>query len=154
MGRIPCAFIIGCILLFMYVQWNQYQESFQTHPVKGIFLNEAKEVLFTVNLEVARTAQEIQQGLMHRTYLAPHTGMLFLFEEDAPRSFWMQNTLLPLDMIFVTSTGRISNIIPSVPPKTEEQRLSTEPVQYVVELPGGTAAQYGIVAGHQFQWNY
>lgn len=142
--------VLGVLAFVAYNPTEGFQSALQA-TVKGRFFNRNQELL-EVDLEVARTPTQIQQGLMHRSYLAPRTGMLFWFKEAAPRSFWMRNTLVPLDMVFVTSTGRISNILPSVPPRTEEARRSIEPVQYVVELPGGTAAAYGLRAGDHFQF--
>ncbi len=139
--------------MFVILLQSLQKEGFQSQPIKGTFLRN-NEVQLAVDLEVAKTPQQIEQGLMNRTHLAPNSGMLFLFDSDAPRSFWMRNTLIPLDMIFVTSDNRITNIIPSAEPKTDTLRKSTEPVQYVVELPGGTAEKHGIQAGDTFQWNY
>lgn len=143
---------VGVLVSLIFLQSLQ-REQFQSQPINGTFIHEEK-VILAVDLELARTPQQIEQGLMHRTYLAPNSGMLFWFNEDAPRSFWMRNTLIPLDMVFVTSAGRITNINPSAEPKTDTLRKSTEPVQYVVELPGGTAEKYGIQAGDTFQWTY
>lgn len=138
--------MLGVLAFLAYNQNKGFQSA-----VKGRFFNGDQKVL-EVDLEVARTPTQIKRGLMYRTSLAPRTGMLFWFKKAAPRSFWMRNTLVPLDMVFVTSTGRISNILPSVPPRTEDARRSTEPVQYVVELPGGTAAAYGLRAGDHFRF--
>ncbi len=104
-----------------------------------------------VNLEVVQTAPEIQRGLMGRTSLPPNTGMLFQFPDEKLRSFWMQNTLIPLDMFFINSAGRIVNIVHSAPPLTETLQHSIEPAQYVVELAGGSAQALGIQAGDRFQ---
>jgi uncharacterized membrane protein (UPF0127 family) len=145
--------VVGLLVLLTFLHFLQRTESFQsTSLLKGTFLHE-NNVILTVDLELANTPIQIEQGLMHRTYLAPNQGMLFWFETEAMRRFWMRNTLIPLDMIFVTSAGRITNIIPSATPKTEELRFSSEPVQYVVELPGGTAEKYRIQAGDTFKWN-
>jgi uncharacterized membrane protein (UPF0127 family) len=144
---------VGILVFVILLQSLQQKEAFQSQRVKTNFMRD-NEIILTVDLELARTPKQIEKGLMNRGYLAPNHGMLFLFDSDAPRSFWMHNTLIPLDMIFVTSAGRITNIIHSAGPKTEELRSSSEPVQYVVELPGGTAKKHGIQAGDIFQWNY
>ncbi len=141
------------ILVFVILLPSLQKEGFQSQLIKSNFMRD-NEIILTVDLELARTPKQIEQGLMNRSYLAPNHGMLFLFNSDAPRSFWMHNTLIPLDMIFVTSAGRITNIIHSAEPKTDTLRKSTEPVQYVVELPGGTAKKHKIQAGDTFQWNY
>lgn len=144
------ASILIMLGIWAVLEYVQVVEGFQPTTVKGRFLNAAGQELLVADLEVARTPTQIEQGLMHRAHLAPRTGMLFWFEDAAPRSFWMRNTLVPLDMVFVTSAGRISNTLPSVSPRTEDARRSTEAVQYVVELPGGTAAAHGIQAGDRF----
>jgi uncharacterized membrane protein (UPF0127 family) len=152
-------------IAFIFVLWFRLRfrlrfrvqpaEGFRTYtnnPIKGTFQRNG-QVLLQVDLELARTPKEIEQGLMHRTHLAPNSGMLFWFEDEVERSFWMRNTLISLDMIFVNSAGRITNIEASVPPQNDTLRRSKEPVQYVVEVPGGTAAIYGIQAGDRFAWN-
>ncbi len=148
-GSMGLFFLIGFIVLW---QAHSEKELFVSQSLKGT-VYAGDKVIYTADLEVARTPQEIERGLMHRTAMQPQQGMLFWFQDEQPRSFWMRNTLIPLDMVFITSTGRITNIIHSASPKTETLRSSTEPVQYVVELPGGTAATYGIVSGHRFAWN-
>lgn len=100
---------------------------------------------FTV--EIADTPAERERGLMYRQTLAEDAGMLFLFEDEVRRSFWMKNTYLPLDMIFIQASGRIAAIVENTTP------LSLEPVspkvnaKAVLELNGGTAARRGIAVG-------
>ncbi len=63
-----------------------------------------------INVEFARTPEELQKGLMNRPSLPKNFGMLFIFPDETNRSFWMKNTLIPLDVIFVSSTGRVNEI--------------------------------------------
>lgn len=100
---------------------------------------------FTV--ELALTPAEQARGLMYRTELAPDAGMLFIFPDPKRASFWMQNTLIPLDMLFVRQNGRIANIIANAEPETTTSRRSTGRVKAVLEIPGGRAAELGIKAG-------
>lgn len=148
---------VGVLVSMSFLQSLQNSDGFelQSHSqsIKGVFLRNNEAVL-AVDLELATTPKQIEQGLMHRTSLAPNTGMLFVFPDEQERAFWMRNTLTSLDMIFVTSTGRITNIHSSVPPHSEELRRSIAPTQYVVELPSGTAKKQGIQAGDIFQWRY
>lgn len=106
---------------------------------------------FTV--EVATTPETWSRGLMERPALAPNAGMLFLFPEAAPRAFWMLNTLIALDIVFIDSSKRIINLRENVPPCHPPQRCptyeSTAPAQYVLEIPGGRARALGIQAGDQ-----
>ena len=106
---------------------------------------------FTV--EVARTAQEQQIGLMNRQQLAPDRGMIFPFEQERIASFWMRNTLIPLDMIFIRADGSITNIEANTVPLSEDPVLSYEPVTAVLEIPGGRSAELGIKPGDTVKWS-
>lgn len=100
---------------------------------------------FTV--EIAATGEERNRGLMFRTELAPDAGMLFDFGEERPVSFWMQNTLIPLDMIFIGADGEIKNIHVNARPRDTTSIPSGFPVQFVLEIPGGRSVELGIAAG-------
>tara|TARA_R110000751_G_scaffold12683_16_gene43438 strand:- start:56 stop:538 length:483 start_codon:yes stop_codon:yes gene_type:complete len=100
---------------------------------------------FTV--EIADTALERAQGLMHREDMAAGHGMLFLFDTPRPVSFWMKNTPLPLDMIFIDETGEVLNVIANAEPFTEDPRPSEGDTRAVLEINGGLAERYGIGAG-------
>jgi uncharacterized membrane protein (UPF0127 family) len=107
-----------------------------------------------LTLETATTPQEQERGLMSRTSLPVHTGMLFVFDRDDPVSFWMKDTLVPLDMIFVASNLRVRQIFARVPPvpsgtPDEKIRVETASARYVIELPSGEAARDGIARGAQ-----
>ena len=105
---------------------------------------------FTV--EVARTPAEQAQGLMNRESLAPDRGMIFPFDQVREASFWMKNTLIPLDMIFVRADGTIARIEANTVPLSLEPVSSLEPVAAVLELAGGRAAELGIAAGDRVSW--
>ena len=105
--------------------------------------------VFTV--EVARTAEQQERGLMHRTSLGGDRGMLFPFDPPRPASFWMRNTLIPLDLIFIRPDGSIARIATGIP-HSEEQIAVEEPVTAVLEIPGGRAAQLGITAADRVSW--
>ena len=105
---------------------------------------------FTV--EVARTGAEQAQGLMFRETLAPDAGMLFPFGAPRPASFWMKNTLIPLDMIFVRADGTIARIAANTVPHSLEPVGVAEPVAAVLEIPGGRAAELGIAEGDRVSW--
>ncbi|MFB6099787.1 MAG: DUF192 domain-containing protein [Candidatus Nanohalobium sp.] len=109
----------------------------------GIILGAPTTVSFpessaTLHVEVADSEQERLKGLMYRKKLPINQGMLFVFPKEAPRGFWMKNTLIPLDMIFVDRNGRIINIEEAYPePNTSEENLkiyrSEAPARYVIE---------------------
>jgi uncharacterized membrane protein (UPF0127 family) len=100
---------------------------------------------FTV--ELALTDEDRAKGLMYRTELAPDRGMLFVFEDSAPRAFWMRNTLIPLDMIFIRADGRVLNIVKRARPKNDTPRQSVGNAVAVLEIAGGRADELGIKAG-------
>ncbi len=100
---------------------------------------------FTV--ELATTAAERSQGLMFRKELGADRGMLFVFPDNVTGSFWMQNTLIPLDIIFIDSAKKILNIVARAEPQTTTPREPAGPYQYVLEIEGGRAEELGIRAG-------
>ncbi len=103
-----------------------------------------------IALEVARTPQEQAMGLMYRTSLEPNRGMLFPFDPPRPASFWMKNTLIPLDMIFLRN-GEVKAIETDVPPCTTTPCPSYGPdkieIDQVIELRAGRAAELGLRVG-------
>ncbi|RYG95864.1 MAG: DUF192 domain-containing protein [Alphaproteobacteria bacterium] len=105
----------------------------------------AAEHRFTI--EVVDTDATRAKGLMFRTSLAPDAGMLFDFKESRQVSFWMQNTLIPLDMLFIRQDGTIANIHVNAKPMDPTSIPSDGPVQYVFEIAGGRSVELGIKAG-------
>lgn len=105
----------------------------------------AREIKFDV--ELALNDAERARGLMFRDKLGPYNGMLFDFYQEAPVSFWMKNTLIPLDMIFIGADHRVVGVVENAAPETENERMVGAPSQYVLEIGGGLAAQLGIRAG-------
>jgi uncharacterized membrane protein (UPF0127 family) len=106
----------------------------------------------SVSVELARTDSERARGLMFRKSLAPDAGMLFLFEESAEHGFWMQNTLIPLDMIFVDDGGRIVGIVERAEPLTTTPRTVGAPSRYVLEVNGGWSAAHGVARGDRVRF--
>lgn len=98
-------------------------------------------------VEAARTPQEHEKGLMFRNTLADDKGMLFIFPERRAVSFWMKNTMIPLDMVFIDTDKRIVHIHPMAKPYDESAVPSTKPVIAVLEILGGQAAKRGIHIG-------
>jgi hypothetical protein len=100
-----------------------------------------------VPVEVARTPRQTSRGLMYREHLPPDHGMLFLFDQEKVQSFWMKNTLIPLDMIFVTSQMVVAGVVENAEPQTEDSRSIGKPSKFVVEVNGGFARAHGIGEG-------
>jgi uncharacterized protein len=107
---------------------------------------------FPFQVEVARTPVEQAQGLMFRERLGPDEGMLFPFDPPRPASFWMKNTLIPLDMIFIRADGTIARIAANTVPHSLEPVAVGEPVVAVLEIAGGRAAELGIDEGDRAAW--
>jgi len=102
-------------------------------------------VKFTVELAV--TPAEQARGLMYRKSLAPDRGMLFPYRRPQRAAFWMKNTLIPLDIIYIAPDGRVLSIARNAVPRDETPLPSGGPVGSVLEIPGGRAAQLGILPG-------
>lgn len=100
---------------------------------------------FTV--EVAVTAPERSRGLMFREEMAADHGMLFIFETEGDRYFWMKNTPLPLDIIYINAAGKIVSIAADTTPFSEQTIPSGAPAKYVLELNAGMSAERGIDVG-------
>lgn len=98
-------------------------------------------------VELATTPAQMEQGLMYRRHLPEDAGMLFDFGHPMMTAFWMKNTLIPLDMLFVGADGRIVNIHERAVPQSLDTIPSTAPVRAVIELNGGTVARLGIKPG-------
>jgi uncharacterized protein len=105
---------------------------------------------FTV--EIAATIKEQAQGLMFRQSLADDAGMVFPFASPRKASFWMKNTLIPLDIIFIRADGSIESIAENTVPYSETPVASGEPVAAVLELRGGLTKQLGIKSGDIAKW--
>lgn len=100
-----------------------------------------------VLVEVADTPAAIQRGLMYREHLPSDHGMLFVFTDEDLRSFWMKNTFIPLDIIFLGADREVVGIVADAEPETTTPRRVDEPSQYVVEVNAGFSRQHGIEAG-------
>jgi uncharacterized membrane protein (UPF0127 family) len=103
------------------------------------------------SVEVMRTDAEHEKGLMYRRYLAPDRGMLFEFKAEQQVAFWMKNTYLPLDMLFIARDGHIVNIVQNAEPLSEDVIPSEGKVIGVLEVNGGTAARLGVKVGDTVQ---
>jgi uncharacterized membrane protein (UPF0127 family) len=100
-----------------------------------------------VRVRVARTEPQRNRGLMYVQSLPPDDGMLFVFEEDEVQSFWMKNTLIPLDMIFIDKDLVVVGVVENAEPLTTSGRGVNKESRYVLEVNGGYAKAKGIGAG-------
>ena len=126
------------------------------HPVSGleviplIVIRGDKRLTFQV--EVAKGPIEQGRGLMFRTAMGADEGMLFPINPPRMAGFWMRNTVIPLDLLFIAPDGRILNIAANAVPYDETSLKSAAPVKAVLELNGGRAAALGIVPGDRVEW--
>ena len=104
-----------------------------------------REIKFDV--EMATNEAERERGLMYRKELGPYQGMLFDFHRDMPVSFWMKNTLIPLDMVFIASDGIVKHVHANAVPMSTDTIPSEFPVRGVLEINGGSARLLGIKPG-------
>ena len=98
-------------------------------------------------IEIANNDATRERGLMDRRYMAADHGMLFEFDREAPVAFWMKNTYIPLDMIFIAPSGVVTHIVANAEPLSERVIPSGGPCVAVLELNGGTAASIGLKVG-------
>ncbi|WP_164118270.1 DUF192 domain-containing protein [Sphingorhabdus sp. Alg239-R122] len=106
----------------------------------------------TFRVEVARTPAQQAKGMMFRTEMADDTGMIFPFQIPKMASFWMRNTVISLDLVFVRQDGTIESIAANAEPYSLEGIRSGEPVAMVLEIRGGLAKELGISAGDTVHW--
>ncbi len=99
------------------------------------------------HVEIAKDDVSRAQGLMNRPFMPADRGMLFEFEREEPVSFWMKNTYIPLDMIFISRKGVVTNIVEKAEPLSERVIPSGPPCLAVLELNGGVAASIGLKVG-------
>lgn len=123
-------------------------------PAQGASAASARVVLMppgrdpiTVRVEVADDEAERRQGLMYRKQLDPDAGMLFLFEGPQHLTFWMHNTYVPLDMIFIEPSLRILGVVENAEPLTDSTRDVPGMSQYVLEVNAGFSRQNGLTPG-------
>jgi len=121
-------------------------------PGRGTVEILGRSVPPTFQVEVARTELERTQGLMYRRVLGKGKGMVFFMPGDSDWSFYMRNTRLPLDIIFIDSAWRVVGLVANVPPMTLALRSVGAPSRYVLELDAHEAARHGIRAGTQLRF--
>lgn len=110
------------------------------------------DTIARIDIEVADTDQKRQQGLMYRNSLKSDGGMLFVFDKTEPQTFWMKNTYIALDLIFIGEDNQILQVTSNALPDSETSIHCPEPTKYVLEVNGGFSNAYGIKAGQTVQF--
>ncbi|MEO6152749.1 MAG: DUF192 domain-containing protein [Croceibacterium sp.] len=103
-------------------------------------------------VEVAQTPEQQEHGLMFRTAMGADEGMIFPYDPPQVVGFWMKNTVIPLDIVFIDSQHRVINVAANAVPYSETTLPSQAPAAAVLELNGGRARQLGVVAGTRIDW--
>ena len=117
-------------------------EAKDTHPAVRLTIGGRH-----ADVEVVSTEEERQTGLMFRQWLAPDSGMLFVFEDAAPRSFWMKNTWIPLSIAFIDDSGIILNVLEMAANDTTARYQSAGPARFVLEMNAGWFQKHSIKPG-------
>lgn len=115
------------------------------------FLRDGEPVQ-TIAIEIADTDSAITRGLMQRTSLPPESGMLFLFPVEGPRSFWMANTPIALDILFADADSQLVHVAKYTRPFSDDPVTSSAPAKFVIEVPAGFADRVGIVESDRVTW--
>jgi uncharacterized membrane protein (UPF0127 family) len=108
--------------------------------------------IISLSIEIADDENKREVGLMGRPVLGEREGMLFIFEEEHMASFWMKNTILPLDILFIDKLGIIVTICKNTKPFSEESYSATAPTLLVLEVNAGFTDKYGIKEGDRISW--
>ncbi len=115
------------------------------------FLREG-ELLLRIDLEIAATDSAKMRGMMQRTSFPDRSGMLFLFDREEPQQFWMGNTPLALDLIFIDADSQIVDFAKYAQPFSAESIPSAVPAQYVLEVPAGFSDTHGLIETDRVSW--
>jgi len=120
------------------------------HPQVTLKTRQGSEI--RVRVEVVSNPQDRAQGLMFRKHLEPDAGMLFVYPYESVLSFWMKNTYLSLDMLFISANKRVVGIIEEARPLSLDSRKVETPSQYVLEVPAGFVRRHQVRLGDLVDW--
>jgi uncharacterized protein len=116
--------------------------------------SKTRKIIFESGIEVAKTHAAQEQGLIYRKSMSDSAGMLFVFDVLEPLTFWMKNTIIPLDIIYADSLKQIVTIARNTVPYSEEPIPSGKPAMYVVEMNAGFALKHGLKEGDYISFQY
>jgi len=116
------------------------------------FLDAQGNIQASIVIEIARTQDERTKGLMERQILGENEGMLFVYDKPDDRFFWMRNTYVSLDIIFVSAASQVIYIARETEPLTETRHWSRGPAKYVVEVVAGFSERHGITSESRIAW--
>ncbi|MFA3783746.1 DUF192 domain-containing protein [Melioribacteraceae bacterium 4301-Me] len=116
------------------------------------FLDAKGTLISKIDIEIADTDEKRELGLMYRDKMEENRGMLFIFPQETYQSFWMKNTIIPLDMIFINANKEIIKIQKNTIPYSEQSYSSEKPAKYVIEVNAGYCDRHGIKEGNKITW--
>jgi uncharacterized membrane protein (UPF0127 family) len=116
------------------------------------FVNREDKPIVTIDIEIADDESKREVGLMGRRTMEERQGMLFILEQEQMASFWMKNTIIPLDMFFINKLGEIVTICKNTTPFSEQSYSATAPALFVLEVNAGFADKYGIKERDRIRW--
>lgn len=151
-------FFIG---LFVFISCKKEVNNIIVSPSKIEFkhqgnlsiINTSNQVITTLEIEFADDDFERQTGLMYRTSMKNNRGMLFVFDKSEMKSFYMKNTYLPLDIIFIDGHKKIINISKNAKPLSEQSILSESPAKYVLEINAGLSNKWNLKPGDSIDFS-
>jgi hypothetical protein len=141
------AFVLAAILVWMSVQVHRAIGAGMVFPLSQIQIQRADGTKTLFRVEVATTNEQQERGLMFRKSLRSDAGMIFVWPQDQVMNMWMKNTLISLDMLFVTHDGRITKIAANAAPLDLTPLSSDAPVRAVIEIGGGESLRQNIKTG-------
>jgi uncharacterized membrane protein (UPF0127 family) len=127
-------------------------EAQPTLPIGRVELETPPRAPITLRVEIAATDKQRERGLMFREHLGDDEGMLFLFDGERRNSFWMRNTLIPLDMFFIAADWTVVGVVENATPLTDDPRRVPGFSQYVLEVNAGFAQKHGLGAGTKVRY--
>ena len=146
--------VIGFFIVNNFMKNNEPEQEYYSFTKEGelTFTDSLGTLKTKIDLEIADNDYERQLGLMNRKEMKENEGMLFIFPEQEMLSFWMRNTLISLDMIFVNNQKRIVTIHKNTKILSDQSYPTSQPAIYVVEVLGGFADRHNIKVGDKIDW--
>lgn len=135
--------------IFFFINLNTFLLSSTEWEKQKLMILNDNQVLGKFNVEIAKTPYQLQKGLMYRKHLDEMSGMLFVFEKIGEKSFWMKNTFISLDIIFINDYGKILTIHENTIPFSEKPLKGEGETKYVLEINSGLSKKYKILEGYQ-----
>ncbi len=152
LGLLLCSCLIACPKAKQETQTEAIRESIVFRKDGILEVQAGSRVIASFDIEIADNTSARVQGLMHRETMEADQAMLFIFDTQEYQSFWMKDTYLPLDMLFIDAKLNIIQIVENTTPFSEEFIISEEPARFVLEVLAGTSAKMGLEPGQKIRY--